>query len=90
MEPNLAAVSAHEGQVCLVADFSNTSIERSKLEDIMLDLLTVDGSIYAYQKQAATEAGTVKLIAEFVDVTSAERVIDRLNGKIMRVSKENV
>lgn len=53
---------------------------------IILDLLSVDGTIYAWQKQLATEAGTLRLVAEYSDVNSAVRAIERLNGATVRVS----
>jgi hypothetical protein len=50
----------------------------------------VDGAVYAYQKQLATEAGTFRLIAEYSDVNSAVRAIERLNGTTVRVSISTV
>lgn len=49
-------------------------------------MLGVDGAIYAWQKQLATEAGTLRLVAEYSDVNSAARAIERLNGATVRVS----
>jgi hypothetical protein len=56
------------------------------LEAIILDLLSVDGAIYAWQKQLAIEAATLHLVAEYSDVNSAARAIERLNGATVRVS----
>jgi hypothetical protein len=53
---------------------------------IILDLLSIDGAVYAYQKQLAAEAGTLRLIAEYSDVNSATRAVERLNGATVRVS----
>lgn len=64
-----------------------TNVDRKKLEDIITDLISVDGDIYAFQKQLATEAGTLRLIAEYCDVRCANKAIDRLNGAIVRVCK---
>lgn len=52
----------------------------------MLDMLAVDGVIYAFQKQLAAEAGTLRLIVEYCDVNSAARAVSRLNGTVIRVS----
>ncbi len=80
-------MSAHEGQVSLLANFPAAGgFDRAKLEGIILDLLRVDGAVYAYQKQLATEAGTLRLVAEYDDVNSAARAIERLNGATVRVS----
>src|SRR5450432_2008661 len=85
--PKLPHVSAHEGQIGLVANFpSGGGFDRAKLEGIILDLLNVDGTVYAYQKQLATEAGTFRLIAEYGDVNAAARAVERLNGATVRVS----
>lgn len=62
-----------------------STIARSKLEDICLDLLSVDGTIYAYQKQLASGTGVFKLIAEFTHIDSANQAVDRLNGKTIHV-----
>jgi hypothetical protein len=87
MAPNSPFVSAHEGQISLIATFpSSGGFDRAKLEVIILDLLSIDGAVYAYQKQLATEAGTLRLIAEYSDVNSAARAVERLNGATVRVS----
>ncbi|KAL5351563.1 hypothetical protein ACLOAV_003423 [Pseudogymnoascus australis] len=51
-----------------------------------MDLLAIDGAVYAHQKQAPTEAGMVGMIVEFCDVGSAHRAVARLNGATVRVS----
>jgi hypothetical protein len=79
-------VSAHEGQVFMVASFPSYA-DRSKLEIMMIELLGLDGTIYAYQKQLASEAGTLRLVAEYCDVTCAEPAVKRLNESSIRVSK---
>lgn len=85
--PNSAFVSAYEGQVSLTAKLPGAGgFDRAKIEDIIVDLLAVDGAVYAYQKQAPTEAGTVGMIVEFCDVGSAHRAVARLNGATVRVS----
>ena len=85
--PNSAFVSAYEGQVSLTAKLPGVGgIDRAKIEDIIVDLLAIDGAVYAYQKQALTEAGTVGMIVEFCDVGSAHRAVARLNGSTIRVS----
>jgi hypothetical protein len=71
----------------LVANFPRGGgYDRAKLEGIMLDMLSVDGFVYAFQKQLATEAGTLRLIVEYSDVNAASRAVERLNGAIIRVS----
>lgn len=84
--PNSAFVSAYEGQVSLTAKLPVVGgFDRAKIEDIIVDLLAIDGAVYAYQKQVPTEAGTVGMIVEFCDVGSAHRAVARLNGAIVRV-----
>ncbi|KFZ06983.1 hypothetical protein V501_06887 [Pseudogymnoascus sp. VKM F-4519 (FW-2642)] len=83
--PNSAFVSAYEGQVSLTAKLPVVGgFDRAKIEDIIVDLLAIDGAVYAYQKQAPTEAGTVGMIVEFCDVGSAHRAVARLNGATVR------
>ncbi|KFY81382.1 hypothetical protein V500_11473 [Pseudogymnoascus sp. VKM F-4518 (FW-2643)] len=83
--PNSAFVSAYEGQVSLTAKLPGVGgIDRAKIEDIIVDLLAIDGAVYAYQKHALTEAGTVGMIVEFCDVGSAHRAVARLNGSTIR------
>ncbi|KFY15247.1 hypothetical protein V492_02134 [Pseudogymnoascus sp. VKM F-4246] len=83
--PNSAFVSAYEGQVSLTAKLPGVGgIDRAKIEDIIVDLLAVDGAVYAYKKQAPTEAGTVGMVVEFCDVGSAHRAVARLNGATVR------
>jgi hypothetical protein len=85
--PDSPFTSAHEGQISLVASFPTSGgFERAKLEGIILDLLSIDGVVYAYQKQLATEAGTIRLIAEYSDVNSAAHAVERLDGATIRVS----
>ncbi|ELR10446.1 hypothetical protein VC83_00536 [Pseudogymnoascus destructans] len=83
--PNSAFVSAYEGQVSLTAKLPGVGgFDRAKIEDIIVDLLAIDGAVYAYQKQAPTEAGAVGMIVEFCDVGSAHRAVARLNGATVR------
>lgn len=89
--PGSPFVSAHEGQIALIAKFPGAaSFDRAKIEDIIVDLLAVDGAVYAYQKQLATEIGTVRMIVEFCDVGSAHRAVARLNGSTVRVSQHAI
>lgn len=84
--PNSAFVSAYEGQISLTAKLPGVGgFDRAKIEDIIVDLLAVDGAVYAYQKHTPTEAGTVGMIVEFCDVGSAHRAVARLNGATVRV-----
>jgi hypothetical protein len=84
--PNSAFVSAYEGQVSLTAKLPVVGgFDKAKIEDIIVDLLAIDGAVYAYQKQTPTEAGTVGMIVEFCDVGSAHRAVARLNGATVRV-----
>ncbi|KFY22567.1 hypothetical protein V491_02762 [Pseudogymnoascus sp. VKM F-3775] len=83
--PNSAFVSAYEGQVSLTAKLPGVGgFDRAKIEDIIVDLLAVDGAVYAYKKQVPTESGTVGMIVEFCDVGSAHRAVARLNGATVR------
>ncbi len=85
MTPNSPFASAHEGQVNFFASFPSSGFDRTKLEVIVLDLLSIDGVVYAYQKQLATEAGTFHLIAEFSDFNAAAKAVERLNGTVIQV-----
>lgn len=60
--------------------------DTSQIEKIITDLLAIDGQIYAYQKQMASELGTIRMVVEFCDVGSAHRAVARLNGISVRVS----
>lgn len=84
--PSSPYVSGHEGQVSLVATLPLGGLDRTKIEDIIVDLLAVDGAVYAYKKQTLAETETVRMIAEFCDVGSAHRAVARLNGATIRVS----
>ncbi|KAF7875068.1 hypothetical protein EAF04_002240 [Stromatinia cepivora] len=76
--------SAHEGQVMLTATYlPNTNIDKKVFEESLRDLLSVEGELYAWQKFLATEAGTFRLCAEFVDSAMVSRAIDRCNNKLI-------
>ncbi|ESZ99458.1 hypothetical protein SBOR_0220 [Sclerotinia borealis F-4128] len=76
--------SAHEGQVMLTATYPpNTNIDKQVFEESLRDLLSVEGELYAWQKFLATEAGTFRLCAEFVDSAMVARAIERCNNKII-------
>ena len=80
-------VSAHEGQVLAIARLPALAAhDNDKIESIIVDLLSIDGAIYAYQKQLASEHGTLRMVVEFCDVGSAHRAVARLNGATVRVS----
>ena len=79
-------MSAHEGQVLAVARLPGLAAhDNDKIESIIVDLLSIDGVIYAYQKQLASEHGTLRMVVEFCDVGSAHRAVARLNGATVRV-----
>ena len=79
-------MSAHEGQVLAIARLPGLAVhDNDKIESIIVDLLSIDGAIYAYQKQMASEAGTLRVVVEFCDVGSAHRAVARLNGATVRV-----
>lgn len=59
---------------------------KTQFEKGIRDLLAVEGSIVAWQKMAATEAGVFHLIAEFNDAGHAFRAIQRLNNMNLTVS----
>ncbi len=80
--------SAHEGQVVLRVKYPvSRSSTKGQFEQSMRDLLAVEGPICAWQKMAATEAGTFHMIAEFEDCAHAGRAINRLNAKQVGVSR---
>jgi hypothetical protein len=61
-------------------------LDKKVFEDSMRKLLTVEGSLCAWQKMTATEGGVFELVAEFEDSSFALRAIQRLNGKQYGVS----
>ncbi|KAI9646936.1 hypothetical protein NHQ30_004936 [Ciborinia camelliae] len=76
--------SAHEGQVMLTATYPpNTNIDKKVFEESLRELLSVEGELYAWQKFLATEAGTFRLCAEFVDSAFVSRAIERCNNKLI-------
>ncbi|TGO69124.1 hypothetical protein BOTNAR_0015g00400 [Botryotinia narcissicola] len=76
--------SAHEGQVMLTATYPpHTNIDKKVFEESLRDLLSVEGELYAWQKFLATEAGTFRLCAEFVDSAMVARAIERCNNKLI-------
>jgi hypothetical protein len=55
-----------------------------------MELLKLDGDIYAFQKQLASEAGTIRLIAEFSNVNEAANSVERVNGRTVRVGNSRM
>lgn len=81
-----AVYSAHEGQVMLTATFPPaTQIDKKVFEESLRDLLAIECPLYAWQKFLATEAGTFRLCAEFVDSAFVPRAIERCNNRIIGV-----
>ncbi|KAA8572925.1 hypothetical protein EYC84_003476 [Monilinia fructicola] len=76
--------SAHEGQVMLTATYPpHTNIDKKVFEESLRELLSVECDLYAWQKFLATEAGTFRLCAEFVDSSFVARAIERCNNRII-------
>ncbi|RAL60197.1 hypothetical protein DID88_000818 [Monilinia fructigena] len=76
--------SAHEGQVMLTATYPpHTNIDKKVFEESLRELLSVECELYAWQKFLATEAGTFRLCAEFVDSAFVTRAIERCNNRII-------
>ncbi|KAL2068332.1 hypothetical protein VTL71DRAFT_16430 [Oculimacula yallundae] len=81
VSPQQEFASAHEGQVALRVKYpSGRSSNKAQFEKSIRDLLAVEGSVVAWQKLAATEAGVFHLIAEFNDSAHALRAMQRING----------
>lgn len=86
--PNSNAIySAHEGQILLEAKYpTKVTIDKFEFEDSLRAALSAEGEIYAWQKLLASEAGSYRMVAEFVDSTVASRAVKRCNGKTAGVS----
>ncbi|KAH6715650.1 RNA recognition motif 2-domain-containing protein [Leptodontidium sp. MPI-SDFR-AT-0119] len=81
VSPQKEFCSAHEGQVALRVKYpTSRSSNKLQFEKTIRDLLAVEGSIVAWQKLAAVEAGVYHLIAEFNDSAHALRAMQRLNN----------
>ncbi|KAK0099681.1 hypothetical protein ONS96_008177 [Cadophora gregata f. sp. sojae] len=79
--PQTDTVSVHQGQVALRVKYpSGRGSNKVQFEKNIRDLLAVEGSVVAWQKMAATEAGVFHLIAEFNDACHAVRAMQRLNN----------
>ncbi len=59
--------------------------DMSKFEKIVLELLEVEGPVYAHRTISSTETGTLRMIVEFRDVGSAHQAVARLNGQNLKV-----
>lgn len=89
--PSKGSYSAHEGQVVLVLSYPiGTPYNKKSFEQGVIDLLSVEGDLFAWQKQAATEAGTFRMVVEYCDVTHAIRTIQRLNGHQIKFPQGDV
>ncbi|KAH7321874.1 RNA recognition motif 2-domain-containing protein [Rhexocercosporidium sp. MPI-PUGE-AT-0058] len=81
VSPQKQFCSAHEGQVALRVKYpTSRNANKLQFEKSIRDLLAVEGSIVAWQKLAAVEAGVYHLIAEFNDSAHALRAMQRLNN----------
>lgn len=79
--PSKTSYSAHEGQVMVVLHYPiGTPYNKKAFEQGVIDLLSVEGELYAWQKQAATQAGTFRMVVEYCDITHAMRTVQHLNG----------
>ncbi|TAQ90445.1 hypothetical protein B7494_g1292 [Chlorociboria aeruginascens] len=77
-----AKYSAHEGQVVLTASYpTNVSFDTKEFEESLRALLSAEGELHAWQKLLATEAGTFRMVAEFMDAAMAVRAVQRCHGK---------
>lgn len=63
----------------------HTNIDKKVFEESLRELLSVECDLYAWQKFLATEAGTFRLCAEFVDSSFVARAIERCNNRIIGV-----
>ena len=89
--PSKGSYSAHEGQVVLNASYPiGTPYNKKAFEDGLIAVLSVEGKLHAWQKQAATEAGTFRMIVEFCDSALALRAVQRLNRKQIKFAHGDV
>ncbi|KAG4429448.1 hypothetical protein IFR05_015070 [Cadophora sp. M221] len=87
VSPQKEFCSAHEGQVALRVKYPTSRSSNIQFEKSIRDLLAVEGSIVAWQKLAAVEAGVYHLIAEFNDSAHALRAMQRLNNMNLNASR---
>jgi hypothetical protein len=78
--------TAHEGQVILQASYPTSSIVSKKaFEDELRGILSVDGSLCAWQKLNDADAGVLVLLAEFHDASIVPRAVLRCDGMLIYV-----
>jgi hypothetical protein len=56
-----------------------TSIIKRDVEKVLVNLLSVEGALCAWQKIPSTQEGVFRLLAEFYDASCAPRAVQRLN-----------
>lgn len=79
--PSKGRYSKHEGQVILTAKYPvGTPYNKTAFEQGLRDILSAQGKLLAWQKQAATEAGICTFVVEYYDAAkalSAVKTLDR-------------
>ncbi|KAH8821590.1 RNA recognition motif 2-domain-containing protein [Xylogone sp. PMI_703] len=74
----------YEAQVMITAKCSAfSSLERKHFENALLNLLSTDGPLFAWQKLFTPDSGVFTLVSEYEDIEVAHRTIHRCNGKII-------
>ena len=67
-----------------------TPYNKKAFEDALRAMLSAEAGedgLNAWQKLAATEAGTFRMVAEFCDSTLARNAVQRLNGHTIKISR---
>ncbi|KAG0648563.1 Meiosis mei2 [Hyphodiscus hymeniophilus] len=89
--PSKGSYSAHEGQIIVVASYpTGTPCNKKVFEEGLVDVLSVEGDLFAWQKQAASTAGTYRMVAEYCDANHAIRAVERLNGQQIKLPQGDV
>jgi hypothetical protein len=66
----------------LIASYPiGTPYNKKAFEEGLIALLSAEGNLFAWQKQAATEAGTFRMVVEYCDAAHAVRTVQRLHGR---------
>ena len=67
-----------------------TPCNKKVFEDGLIGALSAEGDLFAWQKQAATEAGTYRMVAEYCDATVALHAVERLNREQIKLPQGDV
>jgi hypothetical protein len=65
---------------------ANAAVDRKVFEDAVRAALQTEGNLLAWQKIAATQIGTFKMIAEYCDTFKAQKAVKRLHGCYCKVT----